>query len=37
MGGKSVEVLMDCYKLNLRTNSGVEEFWICAFIEKLTS
>jgi hypothetical protein len=34
LGGPGVEVWMDCYKLNLKTNSGVEEFWIVGFIEK---
>ena len=28
---------MDCYKLNLKTNSGVEEFWIVGFIERETN
>jgi hypothetical protein len=34
LGGPGVEVWMDCYKLNLKTNSGVEECWIVGFIEK---
>lgn len=34
LGGPGTEVWMDCYKLNLKTNSGVEEFWIVGFIEK---
>ena len=37
LGGPGVEVWMDCYKLNLKTNSGVEEFWIVGFIEKETN
>ena len=34
LGGPGVEVWMDMYKLNLKTNSGVDEFWILGFIEK---
>eukprot|EP00347_Sterkiella_histriomuscorum_P012033 403370148 len=34
LGGAGKEVWMDSYKLNLKTNSGVEEFWIVGFIEK---
>ena len=34
LGGAGIEVWMDSYKLNLKTNSGVEEFWIVGFIEK---
>jgi len=37
LGGAGVEVWVDTYKLNLRTNSGVDEFWIVGFIEKETS
>jgi len=37
LGGPGVEVWMDMYKLNLRTNSGVDEFWILGFIEKESS
>jgi len=36
LGGPGFEVWMDTYKLNLRTNSGVDEFWIVGFIEKET-
>ena len=37
LGGPGFEVWMDSYKLNLKTNSGVEEFWIVGFIEKETN
>ncbi|CDW71267.1 UNKNOWN [Stylonychia lemnae] len=37
LGGAGVEVWMDSYKLNLKTNSGVEEFWIVGFIERSTN
>lgn len=37
IGGAGTEVWMDSYKLNLKTNSGVEEFWIVGFIEKETN
>jgi hypothetical protein len=37
LGGPGVEVWMDIYKLNMKTNSGVEEFWILGFIEKETN
>jgi hypothetical protein len=37
LGGPGREVWMDSYKLNLKTNSGVEEFWIVAFIERETN
>ena len=33
LGGPGTEVWMDCYKLNLKTGSNVEEFWIIGFIE----
>jgi len=34
LGGAGQEVIMDCYKLGLKTKSNVEEFWIIGFIEK---
>ena len=37
LGGPGYEVWMDSYKLNLKTNSGVEEFWIVGFIERETN
>lgn len=37
LGGPGQEVWLDTYKLNLRTNSGVDEFWIVGFIEKETN
>jgi len=37
LGGPGHEVWLDTYKLNLRTNSGVDEFWIVGFIEKDTN
>jgi hypothetical protein len=37
LGGAGYEVWMDSYKLNLKTNSGVEEFWIVGFIERETN
>ena len=37
LGGPGSEVWMDSYKLNLKTNSGVEEFWIVGFIERETN
>ena len=33
LGGPGTEVWVDCYKLGLKTNSNVEEFWIIGFIE----
>ena len=33
LGGAGKEVWLDTYKLNLRTNSGVEEFWIVGIIQ----
>ena len=32
LGGAGHQVWLDTYKLNLRTNSGVEEFWIVGII-----
>jgi len=32
LGGVGVNVWLDTYKLNMRTNSGVEEFWIVGII-----
>jgi hypothetical protein len=37
LGGIGKEVWLDTYKLNLRTNSGVDEFWIVGLIEKGTN
>ncbi len=37
LGGVGKEVWLDTYKLNLRTNSGVDEFWIIGLIEKGTN
>ena len=37
LGGPGFEVWMDTYKLNMKTNSGVEEFWIVGLIEKTTN
>lgn len=34
LGGPGTEVWMDCYKLQLKTKSNVEEFWIIGFIEE---
>lgn len=32
LGGAGMQVWLDTYKLNLRTNSGVDEFWIVGII-----
>ena len=33
LGGQGESVWLDTYKLNMRTNSGVEEFWIVGIIQ----
>ncbi len=37
LGGSGQQVWLDTYKLNLRTNSGVDEFWIVGIIQPDTN
>ena len=37
LGGAGVEVWLNSYKLNLKINSDVEEFWIVGIIERNTN